>query len=508
MQTFKYCFSAITGLALLTAPAVAQNKGKMTSPSVSSNGEITGYTPTQGSMVKRKIASSGSGSPCGRYLRKRGWKQGLNNAGGRREFTLAIGIAPTELPTTSPGYVDSRYVAFREAWLDANAKMAKALETQIASNTLKMLKSGTSEAPKKSESQQAAELRAKASKIKVEEKSAAGGVAGTIRKGTRYLNALLEDELKTLGHDVDAERKARNETNAGRKRALLADAAKMEAAAKKILGKKTFKETITAAATERMKGIYSAFTSENLPPDPKDKAQICVLLKYSNNSERMADMMAARDFSNAPQLDPDIPLLEQLPDPMDPQGIFQLVTTWGLSIMFDENGQVNLVAYGQAGYDQGNSIAEEAAQLEANLRAQNLIRMFINQTVAVQESTKVSQDVTAFKNSQNTVKLSKSTMGRYEQKSEARPVNGLSQLLDWNGVHPVTNGGIRGAVYSWNSSAAAGAIAAKTRQNKVVRDQLRTPRNDGVVRGSSQRKTEQPVRRKGGLRGSTRSRDF
>ena len=257
-----------------------------------------------------------------------------------------------------------------------------------------------------------------------------------------------------------------------------------------------------------MKGIYSAFTSENLPPDPKDKAQICVLLKYSNNSERMADMMAARDFSNAPQLDPDIPLLEQLPDPMDPQGIFQLVTTWGLSIMFDENGQVNLVAYGQAGYEQGNSIAEEAAQIEANLRAQNLIRMFINQTVAVQESTKVAQDVTAFKNGQNKVKLSKSTMGRFEQKSEARPVNGLSPLLDWSGVHPVTNGGIRGAVYSWNSSAAAGAIAAKTRQNKVVRDQLRTPRNDGVVRGSSQRKTEPAVRRKGGLRGSTRSRDF
>jgi len=507
MQAFKYCISAVTGLVFLSVPVVAQNKGKMTPPSVSANGEITGYTPTQGSMVKRKIASSGSGSPCGGYLRKRGWKQGVNNAGGRKEFTLAIGIAPTELPTSSPGYVDSRYVAFKEAWLAANSKMAKALETQIASNALKTLKSGSKNVAQKSGSQQAADLRAKASKIKVEEQSAAGGITGAVRKGTRYLNALLEDELKSLGHDVDAERKARNEKNASRKRALLAKAAKMEAAAKKILGKKTFKEMITAAATERMKGIYSAFTSENLPPDSNDKAQICVLLKYSKNSERLADMMAKRDFSNAPQLDPDIPLVEQLPDPMTPQGVFQLVTTWGLSIMFDENGQVNLVAYGQAGYAKGNSIGEEAAQVEANLRAQNLIRMFINQTVAVQESTEVAQDVTSFKNAQNKVKLSKSTMGRYEQKSEARPINGLSALLDWNGLHPVTNGGIRGAVYSWNASGAAGAIAAKTRQNKIVEDQLRTPGGDGAVRAQKSL-TKRPVRQKGGLRGSTRSKDF
>lgn len=511
MQTFKYCVSVIAGVALSSTAALAQNNNNMTPPSVGSNGEITGYTPTQGNMVKKKIAASGAGSPCGDYLRKRGWKQGVNKAGQAGEFTLAIGIAPTEARTTSPAYVDSRYVAFREAWLNANAEMAKALETQISSNTLKTIRSGGIKAPQQSKADQAANLREKAARIKEEKASDGGGIKGVYRKGTRYLNAMLDKELKSLGHDPDAERKARNETNASRKRALLAEAAKAEAAAKKILGKKAFKEVIKASAAERMKGIYSAFTSENLPPDPKDKAQICVLLRYSKSSERMADMMASRDFSNAPQLAPDIPLIQQLPDPGTPQGVFQLVTTWGLSILFDENGQVNLVAYSQSGYRQGDSIGEEAALTRAKLQASNLIRMFINQTVAVQESTKTSQDVTTFKNAQQETKLSKETIGRYEQKSEARPINGLSPLLDWNGVHPVTNGGIRGAVVYWNASNAAGAIAAKTRQNKVVKDRLAPAGNiqgfPAPQKPMTLRKA-QPAPRKGGLRGSTRSKDF
>ena len=127
----------VTSLGALAASGAlsstaAQAQGQLTPPSISANGEITGFTPTQGSMVKRKISSSASGSPCGQYLRKRRWNEGINNAGKRNEFTVAIGIAPVSEKISSPYYVDSRYVAFREAWIVANAGMARALESKVS----------------------------------------------------------------------------------------------------------------------------------------------------------------------------------------------------------------------------------------------------------------------------------------------------------------------------------------------------------------------------------------
>ncbi len=312
----------------------------------------------------------------------------------------------------------------------------------------------------------------------------------------------MDKELKAQGHDPDARKKAAGEKDEGKRKQLLAKAEAAEAAAKRLTGQRKFKEVIQAVAQERMKGIYSDYTVETLSPDPDAKSQICVVLKYSPRSEKMADMMASRDFSNAPQLAPDIPIVEQLPDPSSQQGLFQLVTMWGLNVLFDENGQVNLVAFGQAGYRNGDENQELAAKEDAKLRAEGLIRLFINQTMAVKQASKTSQDVKTFVDGQKETKLSKSLMSKMEQGAGFRPINGLKQALDWNAIHPVTGGGVVGSVVTWNASEAAGAIASKARQNKVVRDR-------GGVRPSPRRGfRDKPARQRGGLRGSTRSRDF
>ena len=506
MINIKACIATTSLLIVATVPtiAVGQTKGQLTPPSVNANGEITGFSPAQAKIVKQKISSSNSGSACGQYLRERGWSEGLNNAGKRNEFTVAIGLAPVSAKLSSPGYVDSRYVAFREAWIVANGGMARALESQVSSNASRSLKTGRDEKEEKSPGEQAASYRKQADKIKKQQKTSAEGAEkeGLFSKGERLLNALLDKELKAQGHDPDARKKAAGEKDEGKRKQLLAKAEAAEAAAKRLTGQRKFKEVIQAVAQERMKGIYSDYTVETLSPDPDAKSQICVVLKYSPRSEKMADMMASRDFSNAPQLDPDIPIVDQLPDPSSQQGLFQLVTMWGLNVLFDENGQVNLVAFGQAGYRNGDENQELAAKEDAKLRAEGLIRLFINQTMAVKQASKTSQDVKTFVDGQKKTKLSKSLMSKMEQGAGFRPINGLKQALDWNAIHPVTGGGVVGSVVTWNASEAAGAIASKARQNKVVRDR-------GGVRPSPRRGfRDKPARQRGGLRGSTRSRDF
>ena len=512
---------SVFAFSSLMSTVTAQTRPQLTAPNVNANGELTGYAPTQGSIVVGKIKRSASGGPCGKYVSaaipredKKAWKVGRNNPGTPKEFTIAIGTARVTAKTSSPAYVDSRYVAFREAWIDANAKLAGELEKQIASEAVNTLRSSSGERTK-SPAERAASLRKEAAAIDAQSGAKIiGGGKEVVSRGIRWLNAALAEELKSKGHDVEAEQKALNEQNAARKKELLAKAKAAERAAKNIVGQRKFKEMIKAMATERMKGTYAAFANENLSPDGAN-TQICVALRYSPKSERLADMMARRDFTNPPRVKISSPIMEQLPDPGTPEGVFQLVTKWGLNVLFDENRHVNLVAFGQAGYREGDQNSELAARVEARLRAEGMIRLFINQVVKVQEAADLAQNVRSYTNALNDAVLTKNTMREVSQKGGGfRPINGLREIIGWNGIHPVTNAGIAGSVVSWNASEAAGAIVSKSRQNKRVRDLGGAAINRGNDRSSQEApkrnagSSKEALPRKGGLSGSTRSQNF
>ena len=243
--------------------------------------------------------------------------------------------------------------------------------------------------------------------------------------------------------------------------------------------------------------------AENIPTD-SPKAQFCVVLKYSKRSEGLADAMAARDFSNVPKLKPVAPLVNQLPDPSNPQGVFQLVNKWGITIKFDENANVNLVAFGQAEVAGNDSTALELAKTEASLRAKNLIRLFVNQTIAIQQASRAAKDVKTLKNGVTKAQVTKKTEKKMMQKAEMRPINGIREVLDWQGVHPATSQGIYGVVYAWNAAEAAGAIAAKSRQNLQVED----TGGASSISSSAASGQSRPPSQKGGLSGTNESEDF
>lgn len=481
---------------LLSSPSAGQQ--------LSVNGEITGFTPVQGSIVKKKIAGSASGSECGQWLRSKNLRQGINSQGKADEKTLAIGVAKVSEALSSPDYVDSRYVAFREAWLLANAELARRLESQVKISASRALITGQGNRRELSPTERARSYREQAARVNTAEGKGQEGLGSAFNNGVRLLNAYLSDELKKRGHDLDAERKARNESNEAKKKQLLAKAVAAETEAERLRGSRRFKEIIEAVATERMKGIYTRFTNETLDADG-GQTQICVVLQYSPRSERLADMMASRDFSNAPTLEPDIPLIRQLPDPSTPKGVFKLINKWGLTVLIDENGHVNLVAYGQAGFVNGDENSESSAMGEAKQRAEGLIRLFINQTVSVQEASKLSQNVNTYVDNVKKVKLTKSRRAFIEQEGNFRPINNLGPLLGWSGVHPITNRGIAGSVVFWNANEASGSLAAKKRQNNAVQDTGGIPRSQN--QGGNLEK-QKPSVRKGGFGGSTRSRDF
>jgi hypothetical protein len=490
------------GIALFILAAYATNPFNLASAQA-----ITGFSKAQGSMIKKKIDGSASGSACGQYLRDEGLIQGINGLGGPNEKTVAIGIAKVSAGLEDPAYVDSRYVAFREAWLNGNRDMARQLESQISVDASASVKAGQKPERKPTANETVQQTQREIAKIDSENAKIRAG-DGVVSKGRKYLKALLDRELKTLGHDPEAAKLAALETNAAKKNALLAKAAAAAEAAKKLTGEKRFQEVIKATAKERMKGLYTLFANEQLSPSG-DATHICVVLQYSRRSEKLADMMASRDFSNAPQLNPNTSLYDQLPDPSTPEGLFEFVNMWGLSILIDENGDVNLVAYGQAGYPEGASIQQLAAKGEAKLRAEGLIRLFVNQAVSVNQAAATAQNEKEFVDRSKKTEFNKSFFEEVEQGAGFAPINGMKELIAWDAVHPVTNGGIAGSLVIWNASQAGGAIRSKLQQNKIVKDQgipqAGANSSLGLTEGTGAQK---PKLRKGGLSGSTKGTSF
>ena len=489
-------------LSFLTFSAFAQVQTKFLPSNVDVNGKITGFSPKQGTMLRSSMARTISGSSCGKYIREKGWTEGFNNLSKNNEFALALGIASTEIKIGQPGFIDSRYVAFREAWMDANTKMAATLEKKILSEASVRLAPQTSlNKTEKSAADQAASLRKKLALLD-QKRYQKPSLSSTMDKGFKWLNTLIDEDLRKRGIDIDAEKKARNESNQTKRQELIKSAKKAEEEAKKLLRTRQFDEIIEATAKERMKGIYTQYVSENLTTN-NQYAQICVVLRYSRKSERLADAMAARNFSGVPTLFPNRPIRDQLPNPNNQNELFDLINSWGLTIKVDENGHVNLISYGQSEVDRNDSSSIIAAKTNAKLAAENLLRLFINQTVALQEASKTSQDVRTYKNKVAKVQLNRSARKKMEQGAGFAKINGIHEVLDWQAPHPVTSQGIYGVIVSWNANKAAGARKFKHQQNTT--DPTKIPNNEDKALRYKEDKF--PLRR-GKLSGSTESQDF
>lgn len=503
-NSLKFGGFALLFIVSLQDISVAQSSSNLTPPTVSSSGEITGFTPTQAKMVKQKAASSPGGSACGQFIRGEGWSTGTNFVDTPEEFTVAIETASTSLPIEHPMYNDDRYLTFKEAWIKGHARLAEALEVKVATDTARRLKPQDEKPAEQSASQIRAGIQTQLTAVDNARKKIEEGPS-LISKGKRLLNEYIDRELRRLGHDPDAAQKAALEANQQKKQQLLREAEAAAKAAEKLIGQKEFTDVIQAVAKERMKGVYTAFTTEAIDPSGKGKSQFCVVLKYSPKSEALADMMASRDFTNAPSIPPNVPLSAQLPDPSTNEGLFQLVTMWGLNVYIDQNGDVNLVSFAQAGVEADNELAIDRARSEAALRAQALIRLFINQTVAVKKATKASKTLKEYEKNIVKAAISKRTSDNMEQGAGFAPINGMNELFGWSAVHPISGLGIEGSVYFWNASIAAGAIRSKARQNAVVKDTGGASSLNRQSLTTQPNASKAPATQRGTLKGSTKS---
>ena len=394
----------------------------------------------------KRLSFGSSNTKCGEYAKKRGWKRGRNTRGGRSFFVALADTKITQRPG-NPGFIDGRYIAFRESMIKAKGQMVKHLEATISSEAISRISRNPNMFSKKESAD-----NSKPSAGKVE----ANNVLGIFDKSLRLLNLKLDSSLKKEGFDPKAKK--------------LLERKKAVSAAKKIIQSSSFSEILESVAKNKLKGVFAKYVFENIPSN--ETGSICVMAYYSTNTEKLANAMASRDFSATPTVKRRLTSIDaQIPSDQTDGGVRDLISSFGISIHFDEKGQVNIVSYGQAEISNiNNDLDYEIAKGRAELIAQASIRRFINETVSLSEKSATAQNIEDLRDNMRSVKLDIGYFKKLEEVSSAFPINGMYTLREWGAQHPLTGQGIAGSVVVWNAQLAEGAIAEKRRLNLIPQD--------------------------------------
>ncbi len=388
------------------------------------------------------------------FLSDKGWNEGAVEIKGK-SVVIQKGIGTIAAPPNHPSYIDSRRRAFDKAMLDAKAKMAKYLESEISTAVERSYEEGSSSHAPSPQEEVAAAMAA------MPDESICGKVV-------RLAHAKLDNMMKKEGVDFEAEKAAGGER-------LKAALEKMS----KLCGAESFKKTITASAVCAVSGMQAYYVVE--AQEAGKQGEIGVVAMWSPALGQMADSIVTG--KPVPVKSAKRPIREQLPTKNN-----VLLSTFGVQQMIDERGNLVLVAFAQAGAKSKSKMASNAAYSKAALQAQALIRQFAGETVSLSETSDEAEQSLDY--GEDLPDYSDSSKYELFQKSAAAKmkINGISTLKNWNAVHPITGTSVYGAICSWSPAGAAQARKIKKQIESTAKDGAagrRTVPSEGAVPAAS-----------------------
>ena len=347
------------------------------------------------------------------YLASKGMSEGENSKKDGSRYYVAVGYGAILAPLDSRSYADSRVNAYNKAMLDAKAKMAEYLEIVIRTET--------------------------------EHDYSEGNWGGTETAGDndlsinakvkRLIIERLDKELRTGGLHPD-------ETNAEAR----------ERNARKRLNSDFYKKVISTAAKAEITGMQVMCSFEGVPAGKK--GEIGVVAIWSPKLQAMA-----QSISNGGKLPSGIgkkPIKEQIPTDKA-----VLLSTFGVQQKIDENGDLVLVAFGQAGAVTDSPQSANAARSKAKMQAMAAIREFAGESVAVMTDAVNAENVEEFENAAEEYEDVSAFSQKIKAVAESLNISGIATIKNWDCKHPLTGRTVYGVVCSWSPKQAANAGAMK-----------------------------------------------
>ncbi|OCC14202.1 putative periplasmic protein [Dissulfuribacter thermophilus] len=381
------------------------------------------------------------------WLDNKGFEEGRNLYKGKLLY-ISVGTAVINARPSDPNFIDSRYLAFQRAELEAKAKTAIFLGVDIATRR------GSSEREINPEERKELERIINFS-ANFRKKAAQAGILDQLytiaKKSARLVEAKLDRQLMDSGVDVAAEKanKARKKAAANARRARL----------NKL---RNISQVSLKAAACAFADVQGTQTIQTFEGSYHNGYQVVVITLWSLNMQRMVDtMVEGRGPAPLPRKRAKQEVLAQLPS--DPS---QLACLSGVRVFINQHGEHVLLAFGQAGVKVIGGRKDKAYALagkKARLRAMAAVRSFMGERVFF-AATEDMMEVLAQYLDEATGEGSDEyhAISKFQEKIEAvarcQKVRGLHGLFTKELKHPFTGRPMVLKVMAWSPQSQAAAM--------------------------------------------------
>ena len=367
---------------------------------------------------------NGEGGICSDWIADKGWEEGDNKKKDGGFFFVQVGSGIIAAPPGHKNYINSRQNAFSKAMLTAKGNIISSIAQTVESELMLSVKQGS---------------------FTEDESIKKNKLMSSFNKAVDLLNAELDEHLKEKG-------------------LINATEAEKESLAKQkligILNSEKFRQITQTSAAQSLRGVRRIFVNESIMKG--EQGEICVVALYSTKTMQLADAIVSGDFSLAPKGKKGKKLKDQIPNKKTQDGLRQLLTTYGVEMLRDEEGEFNLVSYAQAGPQTKSKTSLKIAYDQSKIKASAQLASFANENASLKERQESSEASNEYGNDV----IDYSSVAAYEKdlQSITDPIvlEGLKRFGKWAAKHPATGQIVTGSIMVWSASSAKAAQKSQT----------------------------------------------
>ena len=345
------------------------------------------------------------------------------------DFFVATGVGAISASRSSKDWATSRAVAYDKAMNQAKDNLLTFVMVEVETMTKRATEESTSGIKPDAPSQG--------------QETEAGEEPNIFDKITKLTRNKLDDMLAKQGRKPNSD----------------ASVQPPKTEMDKILRTEEFKNFVRLTSRAVVAGMQTFQTFEDLKSGRNGEIAVIGIV-----SHKTLDLASSVGSGNQlPKGKPSRPIAEQVPNPDTEDGALQLLNTFGVKAMFDENGDLVLVSFNQACPVNDSTDAELSAQRRAGVFAIGEIRRFLGEQIARVEDAFRSESAKDFEDHTRETEATEGGRFAYEARAENIVIVGIGPVMDWTARHPVTGQIIVGSVKMWSPSgkAFAGMLRGK-----------------------------------------------
>ena len=379
------------------------------------------------------------GQACVDHMNNKSWQEISTNKNGEKQYYI-VGVGTVSAPLQSSAFADSLQNASTKALLDAKTKFSSILNQEIISEIIVDVKQQYSEGSPPDILQGEDEIK------KNKEYDDLSYLEKMKLLVNQQLDKLIDDETKNSFNDGVS--KSNDEIE------------ELSNKLEDILNQEVMTDVIKTKTSADVRGMIVKYGHFNANAKINKRPEVCIVVKWSPGSLRMADAIATNNFKVLKSNKKKRPLKDQIPvnavQEKDFQGYMKLLGSFGTYLMRDENGDLNVVSFAVEGMKSNTPQSEMIARQQAITKANRQIVQFLNESVELNTKTATTESLTEFKDGLQDYYFEENYEARQTASAQAT-ISGIQTLGTYKGMHFLNQKPLVGAVTYYNPSSAEGA---------------------------------------------------